>query len=139
MIDYDIFFIPEIEMNINNPSIDDCIDYCENNITYIADPFLTENWQTPSETFNLKTGDCEDGALALMALIWKYYPNKNLCMIAYECENMTLHAMVFDKDLNLCYDVTSGKTHIKNDIQYPIIAIFDRDQINSSINCYRSF
>lgn len=45
--------------------------YIKRNITYTSDHKVwgvTEKWQTAQETFDLKTGDCEDGAILLYVL-----------------------------------------------------------------------
>lgn len=41
-------------------------------VTYTGDPAawgMTEKWQLPDETFSMRTGDCEDGAILLMEVL----------------------------------------------------------------------
>lgn len=48
--------------------------FVQNNIVYKSDSDVwkvREKWQTPSETWNLKTGDCEDGAILIYCLLRK--------------------------------------------------------------------
>jgi hypothetical protein len=50
------------------------LKWVENNITYVGDMnnwSMSEHWNTPKETLDLKEGDCEDGAVLMMALALK--------------------------------------------------------------------
>jgi hypothetical protein len=44
-------------------------DFVHANITYKAEPSGQDHWQSPAETLNLLTGDCEDYTLLLAAMI----------------------------------------------------------------------
>jgi len=59
----DYFFIHDIEIN----NKEDAINYVSNNIIYKDELF--DYWQLPEETYNLKTGDCEDFSLLLCYLL----------------------------------------------------------------------
>jgi Transglutaminase-like domain len=51
-------------------SLDDLLLWCMNNISYRSDEevYGKSYWQTPEETYRLRTGDCEDFALLFMYL-----------------------------------------------------------------------
>lgn len=56
---------------------------------------VEEKWQTPMETWGMKTGDCEDGALLIYALA-KYYeiPDIQLYIVAGEVGNNQGHCYI---------------------------------------------
>ena len=48
------------------------LDYVNKNIKYVSDGTkwkLVDKWQTPEETWNSKTGDCEDGAMLIYSIL----------------------------------------------------------------------
>lgn len=58
----------------DNPdyTVTDILHWVNKNITYVQDNVkwkLAERWQTPEETLSLRTGDCEDGAILIAALV----------------------------------------------------------------------
>lgn len=59
------------------------------NIVYLADE--GDYWQLPHETYQLRTGDCEDQALLLMYLLWEQGEETELLIV--EAESGT-HAIV---------------------------------------------
>jgi hypothetical protein len=48
------------------------LDFVNSELTYVPDKTVwktEEKWQTPTETWTMKTGDCEDGALLIYAIL----------------------------------------------------------------------
>ncbi len=64
----------------------DILRWVQANITYRSDSLvwkLSERWQTPKETMELRTGDCEDGAILMYALAIHYgVPANRLLLFA---------------------------------------------------------
>lgn len=54
-----------------------------------------EYWQYPSQTYNLKSGDCEDSAILLMHLLNRLGYNPSLAIIDYDAQTSTSHAVVY--------------------------------------------
>ena len=88
------FCIPEID------SIEDTFKWVSLNITSKADE--SEYWQTPDETMELLTGDCEDQAILLMYLIYKNTGIKSeMCIVQLKTEGKvnSYHAIVKCEDV----------------------------------------
>ncbi len=55
----------------NDKKMKKILEYVHNNITYVSDSKnwkVAEKWQTPKETWALKSGDCEDGSVLIYAI-----------------------------------------------------------------------
>jgi hypothetical protein len=54
------------------------------NITYKPEPFggLVDEWQTPKETIQLKTGDCEDFSILWLFLVYNVTGEKGELVIS---------------------------------------------------------
>jgi hypothetical protein len=63
-----------------------------------------ENWQTPDETLEKGTGDCEDFALLLMRIVYDTYHVKGW-LIAYDT-GKSFHAVA---EFDGYYDATGGR------------------------------
>lgn len=53
-------------------TIDGAMSWCADSVTYRSDTEIwgrSEYWQTPQETYNKRTGDCEDYAIMFMQLV----------------------------------------------------------------------
>lgn len=64
--------------------------YVHTKITYVSDKVtwgVEEKWQTPQETWDLKKGDCEDGALLIYAIAQMFnIPDYQLFITASDVE-----------------------------------------------------
>jgi hypothetical protein len=60
--------------------------YVNKNIVYKPDQVVWkvgEYWQTPAETWKLKTGDCEDGAVLIYCIAkWMNFPDEQIYIVA---------------------------------------------------------
>ena len=70
-----------------------------NNLDYQEDVFY--EWKTPKETYEDGGGDCEDLALFMMYLVWKYTESEPFMMIIRK-SGVKHHAIVRVK--NMLYD-----------------------------------
>lgn len=69
--------------------------YVNKSIQYVDEAKGVNHWQTPTETLNLKTGDCEDYALLKMHLLKNSdIPEKNMVILGGYLDNgnQTHHA-----------------------------------------------
>lgn len=65
-------FCPNIQNLSDKSRIKKVLEFVHANIVYTKDDVtwkVSEKWQTPSETWELKTGDCEDGAVLIYSLL----------------------------------------------------------------------
>lgn len=87
----DIYIIPgfwDIDTcyDLTGYSIDEMIDFAEDNIEYKRDSGK-DNVTTPQETWDNKRGDCEDIAIFLMALVNKYQGQKGTLIISQKSDS----------------------------------------------------
>lgn len=75
MDDYDF------ENTIKVDKISNACTWVSTNIEYQHEPKNKNYWQTPEETYNLKTGDCEDLAMLFAYIIWTKLNIKNVYII----------------------------------------------------------
>ena len=72
----------------NNLKIKAILRFVNKYINYMTDQLrwdVKEKWQTPFETWNLKTGDCEDGAILIIAMALFYgIPDYQIYLVAGE-------------------------------------------------------
>jgi hypothetical protein len=90
--------IPEFE------NIDETIQYVITNIIHIPDK--QEYWQLPEETYNLKTGDCEDQAILLMYLLNKLQIESEF--IATKISNKAKHSYIYLINDNIYINPQTG-------------------------------
>ncbi len=76
-----------------------------------------DRWQTPVETWDKKTGDCEDKAILMIQLIYQEL-NDEAYLITVIIEGNG-HAVVLYK--GIIYDPTWNITYLYNDYPYEII------------------
>ncbi|MCK5435791.1 MAG: hypothetical protein KAI88_04100, partial [Nitrosomonadaceae bacterium] len=69
--DYDYTFTPTKHMNSGFTNISELNDYIKFYVVYKAEADGEDHWQYPHDTYNIRTGDCED--LALLKMCWSYY------------------------------------------------------------------
>lgn len=66
------------------------LKWVHSNIKYVSDNksnLMNEYWQTPVETLEKRTGDCEDGAILLYTILsFAGVPNRQLRMVAGDVE-----------------------------------------------------
>ena len=85
---HDYFFENDIEINwTGNAQI-----WLYENLTYIPDE--NDYWQLPEETYNLKTGDCEDYCIMFMYLL-KTKLNIETSLVMIENQNGDDHVLVY--------------------------------------------
>ena len=66
-----------------------------NQVKYLAEPNGSDHWQTPAETAQLHTGDCEDYALAKMqALLSAGLPESSMQLLQGSNSNGEMHAIL---------------------------------------------
>lgn len=66
------YLLPKVEGITDDEKAINCLKYVINNIKYIPDKVeygLDEYWAFNYETFNIKKGDCEDGAILLYCIM----------------------------------------------------------------------
>jgi len=105
------FCIPEID------SIEETFEWVSLNVTSKADE--SEYWQTPDETMELLTGDCEDQAILLMYLIYKNTGIKSeMCIVHGKTKGKidVFHAVM--KCENVFYDCPARS---QGDLDYLIL------------------
>lgn len=75
---------------------------------------IEEYWQTPEETYSLKTGDCEDFCLLFMYILKnKFKPKFNSELIIID-RNIEYHAIVYIIDLDQYIEVAGHAIIIGN-------------------------
>ena len=63
--------IEDSENTITFKSLNDIMNWCFDNIKYKIDIGGKEYWQTPQETYDLRTGDCEDYVILFMQFAYE--------------------------------------------------------------------
>ena len=105
-----------IEENENIKTFEDCFEWVKNNIVWKKD--IKNYLQTPEETYQLKTGDCED--LSLLTAYWLYV-KLNIDSELVEVKFIPFNEYHIILKVNGCYyesydynniDDKIGKTHI---------------------------
>lgn len=101
-------------------TVDDVLLWVSDTIEYVADD--VDYWQNPTETLELKTGDCEDFCLLFM---WLLHDRFNLVPeLLIVVNGDSEHAMVrFD---GVVYDVTSGRTV---ELTTEVLAVIPYDEL----------
>jgi hypothetical protein len=93
--------MPAYNIDINDFVFDDrcyaesSYDWCFNNITYKKD--YNDEWQTPLETLNKRTGDCEDAVILAMYLYYLRTGDLQDVEMHIIKGDINLHAVVYDK------------------------------------------
>ena len=63
------YYESDFKNDIVVKTFDEALHYVFTTIEYKDDPL--DYWQTPEQTYTLKTGDCEDFAILVMWIIWE--------------------------------------------------------------------
>lgn len=59
----------EFQNDIQVTDLEDAVWYVAQEVEHKEEPSGIDYWQTPEETYSLKTGDCEDKAILLMYIL----------------------------------------------------------------------
>jgi len=85
--------------DIQVTDLEDAVWYVAQEVEYKEDLPGIDYWQTPEETYLLKTGDCEDKAIFLMYILQTKL-NINACLFLITIPNAPIgHAMVHADNL----------------------------------------
>lgn len=98
-------YVYEWEHDIDVKTIDEAMEWCANNIEPKRDD--TDYWQTPKQTYDYETGDCEDYCILFMQLVFELNYNPELIIIILD--NDIQHAVV--KIENNYYDIHINKKY----------------------------
>jgi hypothetical protein len=91
---------PDLPISYDFATLEEAWTYVARNINYKHDTD-DEYWQTPSETYTLKTGDCEDKAILLMHLMDRLGISTELAAIGYLTGTVPIHALIKSKGMLL--------------------------------------
>jgi len=83
----------DFENDIDVPNLKMALSYARN-IKYLRDKENHDYWQTPEETYNLKTGDCEDFAIFLLYIVWTKLNIDDCYLVLINKDNKGCHAIV---------------------------------------------
>ena len=73
--------------------------WLQDNFKYKAEEFLQDYWQTPEETLELKTGDCEDFAFLVLYILNQQTKPKEAYFVLIDSGEVDSHAIcVFKKE-----------------------------------------
>lgn len=98
-------YVYEWEHDIKVDNLNEAMEWCSKKIEYKDDK---ENyWQTPKETYFLRTGDCEDFCILFMQLAYELGYNPELVVI--KTKSKSQHAIV--KIDNNYYDIQPNKKY----------------------------
>lgn len=64
-----ITLYPKLNVGRHFETVEEVINFVAYNITYKKEPIGHDHWQSPWETWELKTGDCEDFCILAMYLL----------------------------------------------------------------------
>ena len=95
------YFFAEVIQREDMKTAQDIADWLWKNIEYKDDyevHGVNEYWQMPLETFELKTGDCEDIALLGQALLKQIKIDTTLVLIYYNYEEVGHACLIFEVD-----------------------------------------
>ena len=105
------YFLPPIPKDVgNNPQ--EFMDWMSENITYVREPEGEDYHQTPKETLEWRTGDCEDFG-SLMEYFIEHKLGGEAEIIIIDNGDDTYHAVVeyedrwYDPILNTSYPINS--------------------------------
>lgn len=105
----------DFENNIEVNSIDEALFYTWFYILYKTDREIwkiTEYWQTPEETYNMKTGDCEDLALLFCYILSTFNIDSFITEINIDNTN---HIIAYVPETDLYYDPVRNQKCFYND------------------------
>lgn len=103
-------------------SIDEAMKWCSDNIEYKNDKEVwnqSDYWQTPQETYDKRTGDCEDYCILFMQLVYELGYESELKIILKTNDNY--HAIVkveniyYDVQINAIYNKLENYKNYKSD------------------------
>ena len=104
--------VQDYEYEWNRPikviSIDEALEWCSKNITYKSDTERNDFWQTPQQTYDKRTGDCDDYCLLFMQLVYELGYEPELIGIKIKLKGETIGHMVVKID-DIIYDVQPGQ------------------------------
>lgn len=89
-------------------SIDEALEWCSKNITYKSDFERNDYWQTPQQTYDKRTGDCDDFCLLFVQLAHELGHEPELIGIKIKIRGEIQGHMVVKID-NVIYDVQSAQ------------------------------
>ena len=75
---------------------------------------VEDYWQTPEETYKLKTGDCEDHAILYMFILKKQFNLDSDLVIVKQL--MGIHAIVYIPSIDKYYDPMTDSIYQNNEI-----------------------
>jgi hypothetical protein len=100
----------EYEWNrpINVTIIDEALVWCSKNITYKSDAERNDYWQTPQQTYDKRTGDCDDFCLMFVQLAHELGYEPELIGIKIKTRGEITGHMVVKID-DIIYDVQPAR------------------------------
>jgi hypothetical protein len=96
----------EMSLKLRFTTINEAFNWTHDNIKWVSDQDNYGRqgyWASPEQTFNKKSGDCEDQCLLFMKIVYDNF-NKKL-----EMRGTTEHWVAYDNSNNIYYDVVNGK------------------------------
>ena len=108
-------FSYKFDHSIHIESVEDALAWCADNIIYKTDRESTgviDYWQSPEQTYKLRTGDCEDFCFLLMYLMKEKLNLSPKFVIVQKIDNNECHAVVELGDK--WYESTGGFEANKN-------------------------
>lgn len=100
--------VPNNLPNVNNKK--EAVSWVNKNIKYRSDievQKVIDYWQSSRETLNRGTGDCEDMAILLRAIILHNFGEKTSIIRLVANDNLTAHAVIRDKNDKI-YDAVNN-------------------------------
>ena len=109
--------------NINVDNLYEALEWCASNITYKTDSEvwgLLDYWQSPEQTYLLRSGDCEDSSIFFMYLLKEELDKSSNFVIVQSVDGGNCHAVVEvgDKWYESTCGIEADKTQYKVKTKY---------------------